>query len=203
MVRLPGGRRRDRGCPLHPLVVRHRVCGVGSALCWQLSVSCFSCLRSGIGYWVCGIGRRNFQGPSTVGAGRIPGPYHPSRGGRRPLALGHGPHKFLHEFIVEFRTLSCVKLRGPRCVHKSRSAVQCLQSCIRHDSHSAQEKQVCHRFSSGSCYMVAEPGLIQDLASNGDRAALGTAQPGDGATGSVGECLDAGATGQSSSRTTA
>ena len=39
--------------------------------------------------------------------------------------------------------------------------------------------------------------VIQDLASNGDRAALGAAQFGDGATGSVGECPDAGATGQS------
>ena len=45
--------------------------------------------------------------------------------------------------------------------------------------------------------MVAEPGLIKDLASNGDRAALGAAQAGDGPTGSVGECPDAGATGQS------
>ena len=45
--------------------------------------------------------------------------------------------------------------------------------------------------------MVAEPGLIQDLVSNGNRAALGAAQIGDGATGCVGEYPDAGAAGQS------
>ena len=45
--------------------------------------------------------------------------------------------------------------------------------------------------------MVAEPGLIQDLVSNGNLTALGATQAGDGVTGCVGECFDAGAAGQS------
>ena len=44
---------------------------------------------------------------------------------------------------VEIRPLTCVKMNGPRRVHKSRSEVKCFQSCLRHDSHSARKKQVC------------------------------------------------------------
>ena len=63
-----------------------------------------------------------------------------------------------------------------------------------------KETSVCHELSPVSCYMVAErSGLILD---SGNRAARGAAQAGDGATGCVGECPDAGASGQSRSRTT-
>ena len=82
---------------------------------------------------------------------------------------------------VEIRHLSCVKIRGPRCVHKPRSAVKCFQSYISsREPFGPKESSVRHELSSASCHMVAEPGLTQDLVSNGDRAALGATQAGDG-----------------------
>ena len=46
-------------------------------------------------------------------------------------------------FFVVIRPLTCVKMYGQRCAHKSRSVVKCFQSYIHHSSHSARKKQVC------------------------------------------------------------
>ena len=102
---------------------------------------------------------------------------------------------------VVIRSLTCVKDACSHCAPHIEKCSQVLSDLyLSRQPLSPKEICVCHELSSVSCYTVAERfGLILD---NGNRAALGAAQAGDGATGCSGECLNAGTSGQGGSGTT-